>query len=113
MNQFQARQGDVFIERVAALPEGLVPAAPDGNRYILAYGEVTGHAHAVQVEERVKMYRSLTKSDLWMVIAGKPGDAPAEVKHDEHDLIPLEPGVYHISHQVEYVPGELPRRVVD
>lgn len=42
----QYRQGDVIIERVSALPKGLQVVPRDGGRVILAYGEVTGHAHA-------------------------------------------------------------------
>lgn len=113
MNTFQGRQGDVLIERVDALPEGLLPAEPDKNRYVLAYGEVTGHAHAVTVEERVKMYKALNDPSLWLVVAGDKGGKPVEVKHDEHDTIPLPPGIYKVSYQEEYVPGELPRRVAD
>ncbi len=43
----QARQGDVFIERVETLPESVKPKAPDRGRVVLAYGEVTGHYHEV------------------------------------------------------------------
>ena len=99
------RQGDVLIERVdTAIPAGAEKVKPDAGRVILAYGEVTGHAHALD-SRLAQMYR-------W------EGDELIEVKkgavitHEEHAPIPLEPGVYRIRHQREYHPQEL-RRVED
>lgn len=43
----QLRQGDVQIQQVAALPDGCKEVPPEGNRIVLAHGEVTGHAHAI------------------------------------------------------------------
>jgi hypothetical protein len=43
----QLRQGDVLLQQVAALPANCTEIAPDGNRIVLAYGESTGHAHAI------------------------------------------------------------------
>jgi hypothetical protein len=40
------RQGDVPIV-ATTIPAGAVPVKRDGGRVILAYGEVTGHAHAI------------------------------------------------------------------
>jgi hypothetical protein len=104
------RQGDVLLVKVDAVPEGARDITAE-DRIVLAYGEVTGHAHAV--------YEPITKE--------KPGkarmwDAGAErflqvvettaLKHEEHAAIPLEPGVYRIEHQREYSPEEI-RRVAD
>lgn len=44
-NKIHYRQGDVLIERVDSFPANLTKVARDGDRVILAYGEVTGHAH--------------------------------------------------------------------
>lgn len=52
---FQARQGDVFIERVK-IPKGeRKPVARDNGRIVLAYGESSGHAHAVCEIQGVEM----------------------------------------------------------
>lgn len=51
----QYRQGDVIIERVGALPAGLVPAANENGKVILAHGEVTGHHHAFACAEAEKL----------------------------------------------------------
>ena len=44
------RQGDVLLRRVSQLPDGAVKS-PKTDRIVLAYGEVTGHAHAIATEE--------------------------------------------------------------
>lgn len=41
------RQGDVLLTPVQSLPAGCVEVPNDRNRIVLAYGEVTGHAHAI------------------------------------------------------------------
>lgn len=45
------RQGDVLLIPVKDLPEGLEKSRTDRGFNVLAYGEVTGHAHAVKAEE--------------------------------------------------------------
>lgn len=45
--QFQARQGDVFIKAVAKIPADAKVKPRDNGRVVLAYGEATGHAHAI------------------------------------------------------------------
>ena len=50
----QYRQGDVMIERIAALPSGLKPASLEQGKVILAHGEVTGHHHAFAGTEAEK-----------------------------------------------------------
>jgi hypothetical protein len=44
-------QGDVLMFPVAELPANLVPVARDNGRIVLAYGEHTGHAHAIHAPE--------------------------------------------------------------
>ena len=93
----QARQGDVFFERVAKLPPNTKPVAAVNGRLMLAYGEATGHHHSVRadvatlnVDEGGVMY--LTVEEL------------IAVEHQEHDVIPREPGVYKVTTQREYRP---------
>lgn len=102
------RQGDVLLVKVEkSLPAGAKDITPKNDRIVLAYGEVTGHAHAVE-EAKVG------KAKLW--------DAGAErflqviektaLTHEEHSAIPLEPGLYEVVRQREYAP-EAPRMVAD
>jgi hypothetical protein len=45
---FHVRQGDVLLVRVDVSVAGTRHVPRDGDRLVLAYGEVTGHAHAVR-----------------------------------------------------------------
>jgi hypothetical protein len=92
------RHGDVLIQEVEALPEHarqLTDSAP-----VLAYGEVTGHSHPIEAPEAVEM---------WVVATGLGADRfvrvlePTRIVHEEHQPIPLEPGVYRFWQQREYV----------
>ena len=92
------RQGDVMITQVVdgSIPEGAEKVALDERlqKVVLAYGEVTGHAHVLD-SKFATMYQ-------WQgdrLIDVKEG---GEVTHEEHDTIPLPPGVYKISIQREY-----------
>ena len=97
------RQGDVLLDQVDDLPAGPqapTDVAPDEGRVILAYGEVTGHYHAVPA----------TAGELLEVAAADRVDRYLRVRsrtrltHQEHRPIDLEPGVYRVRIQSEYVP---------
>lgn len=105
----QFRQGDVFIEQVKKQDEAkLTPISPDNKRVILAYGEVTGHAHAIDFNDAV----------LFEV----PGSTPPRrmlkvvkdtvLKHEEHGPIQLPIGWFEVKLQREYTP-EAVRNVLD
>jgi hypothetical protein len=104
-NNLQFRQGDVFIEKIEALPSGLKKHKKDNGRIILAYGEVTGHAHAI-VDD---VTASFIDSDGNLYLESKEDIL---VKHEEHAEIKLPAGVYRITHQREYSPEEI-RNVLD
>jgi hypothetical protein len=102
------RQGDVLIQscnKMKAIPKGATLIEPDADaRVVLAYGEVTGHAHVLPA----------LKSTLY---AWK-GDRLLEIKeataltHEEHAPIPLQPGIYKVIQQREYSPEAI-RNVAD
>jgi hypothetical protein len=98
------RQGDVLLVKVDKLPEQARPVEWE-DRVILAYGEVTGHAHALSTEQ-VKMYT--WKGDRLLDI-----NSTAKLVHEEHATIVLPAGVYRVVQQREYVPEAPPRDVVD
>lgn len=50
MNEYQYRQGDVYLFRVDQLPEA-ESAKPVKGNHVLAYGEATGHCHAINKDE--------------------------------------------------------------
>ncbi len=100
----QYRQGDVILVHIERIPKKAQKVPRDQGRVILAYGEVTGHAHAITEPDVIKLDDGIAEYL----------DAPqgAQLVHEEHDTIGLPPGKYQIVHQREYTPVEI-RRVVD
>ena len=95
------RQGDVLLVPVAALPEG-AKAIESKDRVVLAYGEVTGHAHAIYDTTKARLWDAGVERFLQVL-------EPCALAHEEHTHKLLEPGIYHLPHQVEYTPAELVR----
>lgn len=97
------RQGDILLIKINSLPpEALEVEAED--RIVLAYGEVTGHAHAVDSN-----YATMYAWNDDRLLAVRPG---ARLVHEEHAAIVLEPGLYKVVRQREFLP-EGPRVVRD
>ncbi|WP_067697802.1 hypothetical protein [Nocardia jejuensis] len=101
------RQGDVLIVplRASAVPltaDDAVPEPRDGRgRLVLALGEVTGHAHAIQGPGRLIRESSAFGPMLLHLPEG------GRVVHEEHAAIPLPKGWYRVVRQREYVPGSV------
>lgn len=97
------RQGDVLLVKVEKLPSNAVDVTPE-ERIVLAYGEVTGHAHALYEPKTQLIPQGKVKA--W--------DAGAEkfiqvlektaLRHEEHSPIVLDPGNYKVIRQREYDP---------
>lgn len=90
------RQGDVLIQAVKTLPEGNAHR----REPVLAYGEATGHSHRVEEPERAELWWMEDVQCLYLRVL-----APIRIVHEEHHPIPLEPGLYRVWQQREYVPG--------
>ena len=126
------RQGDVLLTPVTALPAGCTEVPHDKGRIVLAYGEVTGHAHAIadhtaRTSDReigpaaageiadAAIARAQAKARL---LTAPNGERFLEVtetvhlRHEEHDEHAIEPGIYRLPQQMEYSPAEL-QRVAD
>lgn len=97
------RQGDVLLARVDSLPKNAT-RKPVEQRIVLAWGEVTGHAHAIDAR-----FAKLYEFGVDRFIEALDG---ATLVHEEHSAIKLKPGVYRVVQQREYVPGSS-RIVVD
>lgn len=107
---WMARQGDVLLRAVPSIPDAAkAHVRPnDRGRVILAYGEVTGHSHALAGETAVAYGPS--DDAFWLEITGPN----AAVTHDEHTAIVIPPDVKYVQviRQREYSDaGE--RRVQD
>lgn len=101
----QMRQGDVFLEKVGGIPDGAKPVPNDQGRVILAYGEVTGHAHALQPDAAF-LFEAPTGERFLRVVK------ETDLTHEEHAPVHLTPGLYIVRQQREYFPGEV-RLVAD
>lgn len=108
--QFQARQGDVMIQGIDAIPAGALPVKAEG-RVVLAYGEVTGHAHAFY-GGRATLYRDDGLGRTFLRVESGPAGEGEELKHEEHSTIAVPPGDYEVVRQREYSPEEI-RQVAD
>jgi hypothetical protein len=95
ITMLQYRQGDVLLEKIDGLPEDAQRQTDDG-RIVLAWGEQTGHAHALLTQYAT---RYQWKEDVLVDV--REG---AQLLHEEHSAITLEPGVYRKVQQREYTP---------
>ena len=87
------QQGDVLLESVDALPQGASPVPRHNERFALARGEATGHAHTVANDVEVLALGSA----LFCRAA-----APFTVLHDEHKPITVPAGIYQVRRVREY-----------
>lgn len=88
----QVYQGDIgFIPASrAGVKGGLTPVQPQGDRLIVAYGEVTGHHHSFPATcGTISLDEGGT---MWCTI-----DQLTHVEHQEHGPITLEPGFYRVG----------------
>lgn len=101
MKQF--RQGDVFLEEVdpKTVPtKGRITIPKDGNRTILAYGEVTGHAHAILDPEDVEQGTEFFEFENGERFLVTPRGI--SLVHEEHGTIELPPAMFRVTIQREY-----------
>lgn len=107
------RQGDVALVSVSALPLNCVAVPLDKNSIVLAFGEATGHAHAIYDHQGAASEiadAAIARARLWRAPNGErflEVKAPVTLRHEEHDAHTLLPGIYKLPTQVQYEPGEL------
>ena len=90
----QHRQGHVFLDPIAAIPEKAIPVPPVGGRIVIATGE-SGREHLFKMG-RVAAFQE--GSDLFLEIIG---DDPVTLEHPEHGDQDIEPGIYRVIEQRE------------
>lgn len=100
------RQGDVLLERVISIPKTAKHVKVEGE-IVLAYGEATGHHHAIR-NGNATLYRDPKTQASYVEIA----ESLALLEHEEHAPITLEPGIYSVFLQREYHPKDI-RSVTD
>ena len=103
MEKQAIRQGDVLLFPVAKLPEGAKEVAVKGD-VILAYGEVTGHAHRIKQTEKPSARVFDVGAERYIQIAER-----IALTHEEHSAIFLDAGVHKQVWQFEEKRAELQR----
>lgn len=103
------RQGDVLLIPVVQqdINSEYVEMERNRGRVILAYGEATGHAHAIY-EPQVKLYQNKKSGKRVLRVEGNV----CYLKHEEHSQHEIPAGDYLVIQQQEYTPEEI-RRVTD
>ena len=93
------RHGDVVIEKVETMPDG-----KKLDRNFLFEGEMTGHAHRIDVGELFE-----TKDgELYLRV-----DELTHVTHEEHKTVTLPKGTYRVRQKRQYTPDGGWERVAD
>lgn len=121
IKQQTGRQGDVLYHPIKSLPKGCVAVPLNAGRIVLAYGEVTGHAHAIDLRHLSDRadeiaQAAIARARLWQA---PNGDRYLEVKeplalsHEEHSTHLLAPGIYELPIQVAHDVEHGPRQVAD
>jgi hypothetical protein len=109
---FIVRQGDVMVYAApkSVKPEPAALIARDRDRVVLAYGEVTGHAHAIHDAE-ADLFALPDTDDRFLRIMAASG---VSLVHEEHASITIPPGDYIVRRQREYVSADMaPLQVAD
>jgi hypothetical protein len=104
LNKGQIRQGDVLLvatEKVSGEPESATKRG-----VVMAYGEVTGHAHRF---EKASEAQALTGSIVRHLIV----NTPAVLLHEEHSPPTVAPGKYDLPAQTEWTDAQEPIVVAD
>lgn len=105
-----AAQGDVFFEKIEALPEGVEKVDAENGRVVVAHSE-TGHNHTM-LAEHVTMYRLPEEIYECFLVVDEPTALEHHRNFDTHAPILFLPGTYRVRRQREYVPEGF-RRVED
>lgn len=94
------RQGDVLLMRIADDADAGTEVPRDSGRVVLAYGEVTGHAHAIASPDAT--YHEMVEIVEGRRILRALGEVKLE--HEEHSPITIQRGTYLVVRQREYDP---------
>jgi hypothetical protein len=101
--QHHVRQGDVLLMKV----DGVPAKTKQLSTKIVAYGEVTGHAHRIEADAGDVVLVEDEEGNMFVRVKDS-----ASIRHEEHGAIKLGKGDYKVVHQREYSPEAI-RPVLD
>jgi hypothetical protein len=98
MSKKQIQHGDVLIQEVDAIPQGVQPVPGSNGKIIVMAGETSGHNHIIDSSQ----------ATLWVLV--KDGisqkylkvEQPVTIYHDEHKPLRIPEGLYQIGRVQEY-----------
>ena len=99
------RQGDVILIECLKRPSAAATVVVDRGRTILAYGEVTGHAHEVVTAGEVALDDVVPTQQLFQEADGSRllvCRVPCMLTHQEHSVIALDATTYEVRKQTEW-----------
>ncbi|MEZ0260824.1 MAG: hypothetical protein ACAH80_07430 [Alphaproteobacteria bacterium] len=101
----QAAQGDMLFRKVDALPIDAIPVAAEEGNFIVGHSE-TGHHHVVKERPGVRFYQHANDNFIaWLVVDNTESLIEHLRDYDTHEPIMLQPGIYEIRRQREYILG--------
>lgn len=104
----QLQQGDVLLCKVGSVPDGAKKIV-DKRGVVLAEGEHTGHYHGIN-EGSIELLEA--PSGVRYFVNG--GDEPVTIKHQEHNPVTVDPGIWQVGQVREYDWfQQMERKVVD
>jgi hypothetical protein len=112
---FQGDLGFMKLPNDFEIPKGFIKVEPESKGLVLAYGEVSGHAHAIrETQDAVVFYNPATQKqnvgyDEMYIFCKKP----CLLVHEEHTPIMLQVGWTKKWNQKEYTFEEEYRVVAD
>jgi hypothetical protein len=110
-----ASQGDLFIFLVSSLPKNAKPVEAENGVFVVAHSE-TGHNHVIEAKPNVQLFTTGDPMISYLEVVEATDAAETLLEHlrsfDTHESIKINPGIYEIRRQREYVP-EGWRRVED
>jgi hypothetical protein len=105
----QKRQGDIFFKKVdpkvaKKMKQKYTVETKEGDERgtIVAHGEVTGHAHALENVDGVTLWTEAGKLAEVMLLEVKKATS---VNHEEHTAFTLDEGWYEVKRAKEYTPS--------
>ena len=100
-----ARHGELYIDRVSALPKGLKKIEPDNKVYILAHSE-SGHDHVMDAIPNVNLYATDDPMLSYLEVISITDEVECLLRHlkqgtDSHETFKFDAGIYELRNQSE------------
>jgi hypothetical protein len=89
------QQGDVLLQKCTSIPKGAKVKKPTPRGYVLAEGEVTGHAHTIVETGKAQLFES--DNEVYLKVIKE-----VTLKHEEHKAIVVPIGDYKVGKVIEY-----------